>query len=58
MIESNISKSSIDRYFRDGLCTSSDVAFTSGWTPYLQLDRMDPELGPCAETMAKVAVDF
>ena len=46
MIESCISKSNIDRYFHDGLCTSSDVDFTSGWTLYQQLDRMNPELGP------------
>jgi len=46
MIESSLSKSSIDRYFRDGLCTSSEIGFTSGWTLYQQLDRMYPELGP------------
>ena len=46
MVESSISKSNIDCYFRDGLCTSPDVAFTSGWTLYQQLDRMNPELGP------------
>ena len=46
MIESSLAKSNIDRYFRDGLCTSSSVAFTSGWTLYKQLDRMYPELGP------------
>ena len=46
MIESSLSKSSVDRYFCDGRCTSSEVAFTSGWTLYKQLDRMYPELGP------------
>lgn len=46
MVESRLSKSNIDRYFRDGLCTSSEVAFTSGWTLYQQLDRMYPKLGP------------
>ena len=51
MIESTISKTNIDRYFRDGLCTSSDVAFTSGWTLYQQLDKMNPELGPNSWTV-------
>ena len=46
MIESNLAKASIDRYFHDGLSTSRDVAITSGWTLVQQLDRMYPELGP------------
>ena len=32
MIESSLAKFNVDRYFREGLCTSPEVAFTSGWT--------------------------
>ena len=46
IIESNLAKASIDRYFHAGLCTSPEVAFTSGGTLSQQLDRMYHELGP------------
>lgn len=46
MVESCLAKSSIDWYFCEGLCTSPEVAFTSGWTLFQQLDKMYPELGP------------
>ena len=51
MIESTSSKTNIDRYLRDGHCKSSDVAFTSGWPLYQQLDKMNPKLGSNYRTL-------
>jgi len=45
MIQSNLAKGHIDQYFREGLCTTNEVSFTSGWTLHRSLDRMYPELG-------------
>lgn len=45
MIQSNLAKTHIDQYFREGLCTTDEVSFTSGWTLHRALDRMYPELG-------------
>ena len=45
MIQSNLAKTHIDQYFREGLCTTDEVSFTSGWTLHRSLDRMYPELG-------------
>ena len=45
MILSNLAKTHIDQYFREGLCTTNEVSFTSGWTLHRSLDRMYPELG-------------
>src|SRR5438132_394638 len=46
MIESRISKSNIDHYFWNPLCTTSNVTFTSSWTLYQLLDSMNSGLGP------------
>ena len=55
IIESTISKTNIDRYFRDGLCISSNVTFTSGWRLYQQLDKMIPKLSPNSWTVREAS---